>query len=171
MKLSKNAGLLDCSTSILVLLVRTASLQWCSCLEAKQKFLVVSVTIIARSLSRVGQEQTKSQLWWQKSERGHFHACQRLSTTWTFGIRPLAASFIKSLGMSHTCRLYIVTVSHSNAPSFGISGSCGMTNRVGKPNRSGFIFEKFTKRGTNTAVELTVLPYYWCKTNVSRPTP
>lgn len=58
-KPSKNAGLPNCSTSILVLLVCTASLQRCSYLEAKQKFLVISVTIIARSPSHVGQEQNK----------------------------------------------------------------------------------------------------------------
>lgn len=122
----RNAGSLPCSPRILTQLVNPAAPQCCS-------HLVLAQTAFHQCPFQCGAG-TRSQLWSQKSEISHFLACQRLPTTWTLGSRPWAASFIQSLGISHTCSLWILAASHSNAPPWGGSGSGGITNHLGKQN-------------------------------------
>lgn len=104
----------------------------------------------------VGQEQTEPSVITEK--------WNRLPTTWTLGSRPWAASFIQSLGISHTCSLQILTASQGNSPPWGLAGSGGVTNHLGKPN----IYLNL-QRGEGAV--LPVLPYHWSKTNISKLIP
>lgn len=89
----RNASLLPCSPGILILLVNTAAPQWCS-------HLIVSITAFHQCPFQCGAGTNKKPTVITESEIGHFLAFQRLPTTWTFGTRPWAASFIQSLGIS-----------------------------------------------------------------------